>query len=71
MSKNSLDKLHIELYANGEFQGYAKHVSEVKRKVDSTTNKADALHFSTQRAANNVCDKILNITHGCIMCKVS
>ena len=71
MSRNSLDKLHIELYIDGVFQGYAKHVSLANRKVDSTPDKMDALYFSTQQAANNVCDKIMNITHGCISCRVS
>lgn len=71
MSRSNLDKLHIELYTDGVFQGYAKHVSVANRKVDSTPNKIDALSFATQRAANNVCDKILNITHGCISCIVS
>ena len=67
-SKN--DKLHIELYACGVFQGYAKHVSEAKQKIESTQYKSEALSFSTESAANRVCDKIINITDGCLMCSV-
>lgn len=71
MARNNLDKLHIELYANGVFQGYAKHVSVANQKVESTQCKSDALSFSTQGAANNVCKKIVDITRGCLMCSVN
>lgn len=71
MIRNNLDKLHIELYANGVFQGYAKHVSIANRKVESTMYKAEALSFSTQGAAKNICDKITNITKGCLTCVVN
>lgn len=71
MARNNLDKLHIELYANGVFQGYAKHVSVVNRKVQSTQHKVEALSFSTQGAANKICEKIDNITQGYLTCLVN
>lgn len=70
MPRNNLGKLHIELYANGVFQGYAKHVSEANRKVEYTQYKDDALSFATDGAANRICDKIINITAGCLICSV-
>lgn len=69
---SNMDKLHIEIYSiDGIFQGYASHVSIAKQRVESTTSKSCALSFSTQGAANKVCEKIHNITHGGLCCNIS
>lgn len=68
---DSIDKLHIELYSiDGVFQGYASHVSVAKQKVESVTTKQEALSFSTQSAATKVCNRISDITRGCLRCDI-
>lgn len=69
---NDMDKLHIELYSiDGVFQGYASHVSVAKQKVESVSNKQGALSFSTQSAANKICEKIYSITRGGLRCNIN
>jgi hypothetical protein len=69
--KSSLDKLHIELYSlDGAFQGYAKHISESKNRVESTNIKEDALSYSALQTANKAAEKISKITNGCLRCSI-
>ena len=68
--KNSLDKLRIELYGNGIFQGYVKSVSESKQHVTSTMNKMDAKTYSSMTTASKEIDKIANITRGNLICRL-
>lgn len=65
MAKNSLDKLHIELYGNmGEYLGYAKHVSTARDVVVSTKMKAEAKAYAKKETAEKDCERILRITNG-------
>lgn len=69
--KDKLDKLRIELYGNGIFQGYVKSVSAANQKVKSTPNKVDAKTYSSFESAGRDAEKIMHITHGALICNIS
>jgi len=62
--KNSLDKLRIELYGMGEFQGYLKSVSTANQKVYSTNNKYEAKTYAKRETAEKDADRVRRITCG-------
>ena len=66
--KDKLDKIRIELYGNGVFQGYVKSVSTANQKVISTPNKADAKTYGSPETAVKDTDKIMAMTHGALSC---
>lgn len=68
--KNNLDKLRIELYGNGIFQGYVKSVSLAKNKVTSTNNKMDAKTYGKQSTAKEDVHKIMYLTSGALTCNI-
>lgn len=68
--KSKQDKLRIELYANGQFQGYAKHISVYNNKVESTYSKEDAKVYSTAEKAQQDASLIALITKGCLTANI-
>lgn len=69
--KNNLDKIRIELYGGGIFQGYVKSVSEAKQNVKSTMSKSDAKTYSNIELASREIDKISKITRGTMYCSMA
>lgn len=61
-------KYILEMYGDINFLGYASHIREKKREVESTYCKEEALCFSTEEAAMNAIDKVAMITNGGITC---
>lgn len=61
---NKQDKMCIELYAGGIFQGYALHVSPTHCFVDSTPYKQDAKRYTSQKTAEKDLLNIDKITKG-------
>lgn len=68
MARNSLDKLHIELYSpDGKFQGYLKSVSVYHQKVKSIGTKMDAKSYAKVETANGDCELVGRLTHGALV----
>ncbi len=61
---NNLDKLRIELYGMGQFQGYLKSVSMANQRVFSTNNKYDAKTYAKRETAEKDADRVGRITCG-------
>lgn len=68
--RDKLDKLRIEIYGNGIFQGYVKSVSESKQYLKSTMDKKDAKTYSSMIIASKEIDRIHNITRGTLRLNV-
>ena len=68
MARNSLDKLHIELYSpDGKFQGYLKSVSIYHQKITPTNTKMDAKSYAKIETANGDCELVASLTHGALV----
>ena len=67
--RDNLDKLRIELYGDGKFQGYLKSVSMANQNVKSTMNKMEAKTYSKEDTAYKDIEKISHITRGILICK--
>ena len=61
---DKLDRLRIELYGMGQFQGYLKSVSVANQRVYSTNNKYEAKTYAKKETAEKDADKIGRITCG-------
>ena len=61
---NKHDKICIELYAGGMFQGFALHVSKTNQTVDSTPYKQDAKRYTSHKTAEKDIELIDYITKG-------
>jgi len=46
---DKLDRLRIELYGMGQFQGYLKSVSVANQRVYSTNNKYEAKTYAKRK----------------------
>lgn len=68
--KKSLDKLRIELYGMGKFQGYLKSVSVANQKVTPTNNKYEAKSYARRETALKDVDTIGRITCDTIICRI-
>ena len=64
--KNRLDALHVELYGNGQFQGYLKSVSTYYQKVESTPNKMEAKAYAKMETAQKDGELVRVLTHGAL-----
>lgn len=72
MARNSLDKLHIELYSvDGIFQGYLKSISTYYNKVESTNNIAEAKPYAKQETAAKDCNLVGILTRGGLRTNIS
>lgn len=68
--RDKLDKIRIELYGNGIFQGYVKSVSTSNQKVKSTMDKDDAKTYGSSITAGKDIEKIKRMTHGGLICNI-
>ena len=68
--RGTVDSIRLELYADGEFQGYVKSVSKAKESVESTMSKYDSKPYSSQSAAEKDIKLIDEITRGNLKAKV-
>ena len=64
--KDKSDKLVIELYGGGQFQGYLKHLSIANRHFDSTPYKQEAKAYAKVATANKDIEAVAILTNGAI-----
>lgn len=56
----------IQLYANGDNQGYLTHVSKANQKIESSYNLQQAKTYSREVLANQDIQKVIEISKGTI-----
>ena len=61
---DKLDRLRIELYGMGQFQGYLKSVSMANQRVYSTNSKYEAKTYAKRETAEKDADRVGRITCG-------
>ena len=68
---NKYDGLRLEIYANGQFQGWVKKISTFNNEVVPTTNKMEARTFAKMETADKYAKLAYQIVRGTLSFKVA
>lgn len=68
MTKDRHDRIVIEIYGNGKFQGYLKSIGRTKNWFDSTNAKMNAKTYASLDTAKKDMERISVMTKGAVTC---